>query len=93
MYDFLKSLVKKKPLTIAPPTGGILADEMGLGKTVEVLACMMSHPRRDLPTLEELPVVPDEEVVHFDLARNYTQYVKKALAWCKKVPFPSACHI
>jgi E3 ubiquitin-protein ligase SHPRH len=25
--------------------GGILADSMGLGKTVEVLACMLAHPR------------------------------------------------
>lgn len=26
--------------------GGILADEMGLGKTVELLACILAHPRR-----------------------------------------------
>lgn len=26
-------------------SGGILADEMGLGKTVEVLACILAHPR------------------------------------------------
>ena len=32
---------------VAPPRipGGILADEMGLGKTVEVLACILAHPR------------------------------------------------
>lgn len=28
------------------PKGGILAEEMGLGKTVEVLACMLSNPRK-----------------------------------------------
>ncbi|BBN01240.1 E3 ubiquitin-protein ligase SHPRH [Marchantia polymorpha subsp. ruderalis] len=30
--------------------GGILADEMGLGKTVELLACILSNPNKDLPT-------------------------------------------
>ena len=37
------------------PPGGILADEMGLGKTVEVLSCMLAHPRLDLPPQEALP--------------------------------------
>ena len=27
------------------PLGGILADEMGLGKTVEVIACILCHPK------------------------------------------------
>lgn len=34
---------EEKSFTSSP--GGILADEMGLGKTVEVLACILAHPR------------------------------------------------
>ncbi|KAG7174962.1 E3 ubiquitin-protein ligase SHPRH-like [Homarus americanus] len=41
-------LVKDKPLAILPTPGGILADEMGLGKTVEVLSCMLCHPRQNV---------------------------------------------
>lgn len=47
-------LIKDKPLTVRPSPGGILADEMGLGKTVEVLACMLSHPRENLQKPEYL---------------------------------------
>nr|XP_045617516.1 E3 ubiquitin-protein ligase SHPRH-like [Procambarus clarkii]XP_045617517.1 E3 ubiquitin-protein ligase SHPRH-like [Procambarus clarkii] len=41
-------LVKDKPLAVLPTPGGILADEMGLGKTVEVLSCMLCHPRQNI---------------------------------------------
>ena len=44
------------------PAGGILADEMGLGKTVEVLACMLNHPRADVPKIEKRPVIVAKEV-------------------------------
>ncbi|CAL4169349.1 unnamed protein product, partial [Meganyctiphanes norvegica] len=47
-------LIKDKPLSVKPSPGGILADEMGLGKTVEVLSCMLCHPRGDLPKPEYL---------------------------------------
>ncbi|KAL3695861.1 hypothetical protein R1sor_009937 [Riccia sorocarpa] len=30
--------------------GGILADEMGLGKTVELLACILANPNKDVPS-------------------------------------------
>ncbi|KAK7079811.1 hypothetical protein SK128_008529, partial [Halocaridina rubra] len=42
-------VVKEKPLAVFSSPGGILADEMGLGKTVEVLSCMLMHPRKDVP--------------------------------------------
>ncbi|XP_072036001.1 LOW QUALITY PROTEIN: E3 ubiquitin-protein ligase SHPRH-like [Amphiura filiformis] len=42
--------------------GGILADEMGLGKTVEVLACILAHPRPGFSQehLEETKTVKSE---------------------------------
>ncbi|ROT61154.1 putative E3 ubiquitin-protein ligase SHPRH-like isoform X1 [Penaeus vannamei] len=45
-------IVKDKPLAVAPSPGGILADEMGLGKTVEVLSCILNHPRKEVPKPE-----------------------------------------
>ncbi|XP_064122069.1 E3 ubiquitin-protein ligase SHPRH-like [Macrobrachium nipponense] len=48
---FAGLVVKDKPLAVMPSPGGILADEMGLGKTVEVLSCMLMHPRKDVPKL------------------------------------------
>ncbi|XP_068240561.1 E3 ubiquitin-protein ligase SHPRH [Palaemon carinicauda] len=49
---FAGLVVKDKPLAVMPSPGGILADEMGLGKTVEVLSCMLMHPRKDVPKIE-----------------------------------------
>ncbi|CAL1537483.1 unnamed protein product, partial [Lymnaea stagnalis] len=52
-------LVKERPKALPNLPGGILADEMGLGKTVEVLCCMLLHPRSDISLPEELPVLDD----------------------------------
>ncbi|KAK8397451.1 hypothetical protein O3P69_004894 [Scylla paramamosain] len=57
---FAGFLVKDKPLAVPPTPGGILADEMGLGKTVEVLSCMLCHPRLDVPKPEYLEPVTVE---------------------------------
>lgn len=55
--------MKQKPLYTPSPPGGILGDEMGLGKTVEVLACLLAHPRCKLPLPEPLPVIEPEAAV------------------------------
>ncbi|XP_013421638.1 E3 ubiquitin-protein ligase SHPRH [Lingula anatina] len=44
-------VINWRPMSVVSPPGGILGDEMGLGKTVEVLACVLNHPRTDLPPL------------------------------------------
>ena len=54
------SLVRKKPSSVKAPPAGILGDEMGLGKTVEVLGCMLHHPRKNVPKPEKLPVIVDD---------------------------------
>jgi len=53
-----RRLVGDFPQQVRRPPGGILADEMGLGKTVEVLACMLLHPRAHIPPPAPLPVIP-----------------------------------
>jgi len=58
-------LVKEKPLWHTSSSGGILADEMGLGKTVEVLSCILTHPRTGLPEAELLPVIEDMVTISF----------------------------
>ena len=71
---FVFSLVREKPARIISPGGGILADEMGLGKTVEVLACVLLHPRDGLPKLEPLPVLEGVE-----LAENMEVGIEKTI--------------
>ena len=45
-YSLLRNRFTKQKFVATPRIpGGILADEMGLGKTVEVLACILAHPR------------------------------------------------
>ncbi|XP_076444926.1 E3 ubiquitin-protein ligase SHPRH-like [Babylonia areolata] len=55
------SLIEEKPRKKSSPPGGILADEMGLGKTVEVLCCLLLHPRPAVPPPPRLPTLMEME--------------------------------
>ncbi|GFN75462.1 E3 ubiquitin-protein ligase shprh [Plakobranchus ocellatus] len=62
------SFIQTWPQAFPPLPGGILADEMGLGKTVEVLCCMLLHPRSEVDCPEELPVL-EESALPFEDAQ------------------------
>lgn len=44
-YEAARAATILPEFMTASPKGGILAESMGLGKTVEVLACILAHPR------------------------------------------------
>ena len=68
----------ERPTKVVSPPGGILADEMGLGKTVEVLCCMLLHPRPPFPQPARLPTLMEMEVSE----RAKPQYVTYMLSVC-----------
>ncbi|XP_022696804.1 E3 ubiquitin-protein ligase SHPRH-like isoform X2 [Varroa jacobsoni] len=51
------------------PPGGILADEMGLGKTLEVISCVLAHPRPGFPVMED-----QQGIVLVEDSKTLTQF-------------------
>ncbi|KAH3735745.1 E3 ubiquitin-protein ligase SHPRH-like [Dreissena polymorpha] len=69
-------LLREFPVHQPVPPGGILGDEMGMGKTVEVLGCMLHHPRASVPLPEPLPVI-EVDVNEFSMKKKNKRKRKK----------------
>ena len=76
-------LSKELPLIKYETRGGILADEMGLGKTIELLACILSNPNKNINQEKNQYLSDMKKLISEKMEIDNTQISNNVKCYCR----------